>query len=137
MGRVGADPTINTTRDGKKLANFSVATSKKWTNKQTGEKQESTEWHRVVVYNEKLAEIVENYLKKGDKVYVEGEIKTRKYKDHYGVEKYTTEIVLNGFDGSLVLLSDKREDTQSSQPSSNQPPISSYEDISVDDQIPF
>lgn len=104
IGRLGKDPEFNTTRAGKLIATFSLATSKQWKDKTTGEKKEFTEWHRIVVFNERIAQVVQKYLKKGSQAYICGELATRKWTDKQGVERYTTEIVLQDFVGELILL---------------------------------
>ena len=104
VGNLGRDPEIRFTQSGQKLANMSVATSEQWRDKQSGEKREKTEWHRVVVFDERLADIVEKYVKKGSKVYLEGSLQTRKWTGNDGVEKYTTEVVLQRFSGVLTML---------------------------------
>jgi single-strand DNA-binding protein len=104
VGNVGKDPEIRRTQDGRPIANISLATSETWRDKATGERKEKTEWHRVVVFNENLCKIVEQYVKKGSKLYVEGSLQTRKWTDPSGVEKYSTEVVLQGFNGSLTML---------------------------------
>ena len=108
IGNVGKDPEIRALNNGSQVANLSVATSETWNDKRTGEKKESTEWHRVVIWNEHLVGIVEKYVRKGSRIMIEGQIKTRKWEDSSGVEKYSTEIVLQGFDGKILLLSDKK-----------------------------
>ncbi len=139
IGRLGKDPEIRTMQDSKKLATFSVATSDSWVDKSTNERVEKTEWHNVVVFNENLVKIVENYLRKGGQIYIEGALKTRKWTDNSGNERYTTEIVLQ-FNSSLILL-DKKSEVQPLQDSS---PISKQnqepqirEDEFIDDEIPF
>ena len=97
IGNLGADPDMRQTQDGKRMALLSLATSESWKDKSTGEKKEKTDWHRIVIFNEGLAGIVESYLKKGSKIFVEGQLRTRKYTDANGVEKFTTEVVLSGF----------------------------------------
>lgn len=104
IGHLGADPEMRRTQDGKLIANFNVATSERWNDKNTGEKKEHTDWHRVVVFNENLSKIAEQYLKKGSKIYLEGAMKTRKWEDQNGIERYTTEIVLTGFNCVLTML---------------------------------
>ena len=104
IGNLGKDPEIRRTQDGRPIANLSVATSESWRDKTTGERKEKTEWHRVVIFNEGLCKIVEQYLKKGAKVYLEGALQTRKYTAKDGVEKYSTEVVLQGFNSSLTML---------------------------------
>jgi single-strand DNA-binding protein len=113
VGSCGQDPKIAKTSSGKEIANFSLATSEKWTDKATGEKKEKTEWHKVVVYSESLTNVIKNYVKKGSKLYIEGQLQTRKWTDKDGIEKYTTEIVLQGFNSKIDLLSSKKEDQQS------------------------
>ncbi len=107
IGNLGNDPEIRNLPNGGKVANLSVATSESWKDKQTGEKKESTEWHRVSVFSEGLVRVVEQYLKKGMTVLIEGQIKTRKWKDQSGADKYSTEIVLQGFDAKLLMLGGK------------------------------
>ena len=104
VGNLGRDPEIRRTQDGRPIANLSVATSENWRDKATGERREKTEWHRVVIFNEGLCKVVEQYLKKGAKVYLEGQLQTRKYTDKDGVEKYSTEVVLQGFNSVLTML---------------------------------
>ena len=104
VGNLGKDPEIRRTQDGRPIANLSVATSENWRDKATGERKEKTEWHRVVIFSEGLAKIAEQYLKKGAKVYIEGQLQTRKYTDQSGAEKYTTEVVLQGFNATLTML---------------------------------
>ena len=104
VGNLGKDPEIRRTQDGRPIANLSVATSETWRDKNTGERKEKTEWHRVVIFNEGLCKVVEQYLKKGAKVYIEGALQTRKWTDQSGVEKYSTEVVLQGFNSTLTML---------------------------------
>ena len=104
VGNLGADPEIRRTQDGRPIANLRVATSESWRDKATGERKEKTEWHRVVIFNEGLCKIAEQYLKKGSKVYLEGALQTRKWTDKDGQEKYSTEIVLQGFNSTLTML---------------------------------
>lgn len=107
VGNLGKDPEIRRTQDGRPIANLSVATSETWRDRNTGERKEKTEWHRVVIFNEGLAKVAEQYLKKGAKVYVEGQLQTRKWTDQSGVEKYSTEVVLQGFNSTLTMLDGK------------------------------
>jgi single-strand DNA-binding protein len=109
VGNLGRDPEIRSTQDGTKVANLSLATSESWRDRNTGERRERTEWHRVVIFNEKLCEIVEKYLRKGSKIYVEGQLQTRKWTDQNGQDRYTTEVVLQRFRGELTML-DGRQD---------------------------
>jgi single-strand DNA-binding protein len=104
VGNLGKDPEIRSTNDGTKVASLSVATSETWKDRQSGERREKTEWHRVVIFNDRLVEVAERYLKKGAKVYLEGALQTRKWTDNSGVEKYTTEVVLQKFRGELTML---------------------------------
>jgi len=104
VGNLGKDPEIRRTQDGRPIANLSVATSESWRDKATGERKEKTEWHRVVIFNEGLCKVAEQYLKKGAKVYLEGQLQTRKWTDQSGVEKYSTEVVLQGFNSNLTML---------------------------------
>ena len=104
IGNLGRDPEIRTFQNGGRVANLSVATSESWRDRASGERKEKTEWHRVVIFNEKLVEVVEKYLRKGAKVYLEGQLETRKWTDQSGAEKYTTEVVLRPFRGELTML---------------------------------
>ena len=104
IGNVGKDPEVRSFNNGGKVCNFSLATSESWKDKQTGERKEKTDWHNIAIFNEGLVGIVERYVKKGSKVYIEGALKTRKWQDRDGNDKYTTEVVLQGFNGSLTLL---------------------------------
>ena len=109
IGNLGADPEIRHTQDGRPIVNLRVATSDSWRDKATGERREKTEWHRVVIFNEGLARIAEQYLKKGSKVYLEGALQTRKWEDQAGQERYSTEVVLQGFNSSLTMLDGKQQ----------------------------
>ncbi len=104
IGNLGNDPEIRTMNNGGKVATLSIATSESWKDKNTGERREKTEWHRVVIFGDGLVRVVENYLKKGSKVYIEGSLQTRKWQDRDGNDKYTTEVVVQGFGGSLIML---------------------------------
>ena len=104
IGNVGNAPEIRTAADGRKVATFSLATSESWKDKETGEKKEATEWHRVVCFNQNICGVIEQYVKKGSKLYVEGQMKTRKWTDNSGIERYTTEVVLSAFRGEIQLL---------------------------------
>lgn len=108
VGNLGRDPEIRTLNSGDRVANLNLATSETWRDKSTGERKERTEWHRVVIFNENLVKVAENYLKKGSKVYIEGSLSTRKY-EQGGVEKYTTEVVLQRFRGELTMLDGRGE----------------------------
>ncbi len=104
VGNLGADPEIRHTQDGKAIANLRIATSETWRDKSSGERKERTEWHKVVIFNEGLCRIAEQYLKKGSKVYLEGQLQTRKWQDQQGQDRYTTEIVLQGYNSQLTML---------------------------------
>ena len=141
IGNLGADPDMRQTQDGKRMALLSLATSESWKDKSTGEKKEKTDWHRIVIFNEGLAGIVESYLKKGSKIFVEGQLRTRKYTDANGVEKFTTEVVLSGFNGNLTMLDSRGgggDSNMPSEPGMNQDMQSSaLDDLDIDDEIPF
>ena len=109
IGNLGRDPEVRFSQDGKKIVNFSIATSESWKYKSTGERREKTEWHRIVVFSEGLAGIAERFLKKGSKVYIEGALQTRKWTGNDGVEKYSTEVVLQGFNSTLTMLDSRSE----------------------------
>src|SRR6202008_5158435 len=109
VGNLGKDPEVRRMTSGEPVVNLSVATSESWRDKASGEKKEKTEWHRVVIFNENLAKVAEQYLKKGSKVYLEGQLQTRKYTDKDGSEKYSTEIVLQRIRGELVMLDGRSE----------------------------
>jgi single-strand DNA-binding protein len=134
IGNLGKDPEIRSMQDGKTIVNFSIATSENWKDKSSGESREKTEWHRVVIFNEHLAKVAQNYLKKGSKVYVEGQLQTRKWTDQSGVEKYTTEVVLQRFKGELTMLDGRSEERVGNQVQNKTeaPPSNN-----MDDEIPF
>ena len=104
VGNLGADPVVRHTQDGKAIVSLSIATTESWRDRSSGERKEKTEWHRVVIFNEGIAKVAEQYLKKGSSVYIEGQLQTRKYTDKDGVEKYSTEIVLQNFNSTLTML---------------------------------
>jgi single-strand DNA-binding protein len=108
VGNLGADPEVRHTQDGRPIVNLRVATSESWRDKASGERRERTEWHRVVIFNENLAKIAEQYLKKGSKVYLEGQLQTRKWQDQSGQDRYSTEVVLQQFRGELTLLDSRQ-----------------------------
>jgi single-strand DNA-binding protein len=112
VGNLGRDPEVRMTQDGKEIANLALATSESWKDRNTGERRERTEWHRVVIFNDGLVNIAKNYLKKGSKVYLEGALQTRKWTDQSGTERYSTEIVLQGFSSNLTMLDARREGDQ-------------------------
>lgn len=142
VGNLGADPEIRRTQDGKPIANLRVATSESWRDRNTGERREKTEWHRVVVFNEGLCKVIEQYLKKGAKVYIEGALQTRKWTDQSGQERYSTEVVLQGFNASLVMLDGaRRSDDAGADDYSHGGGQSAYGGQSfandLDDDVPF
>ena len=139
VGNLGKDPEIRRTQDGRPIANLSVATSESWRDKATGERKEKTEWHRVVIFNEGLCKVAEQYLKKGAKVYLEGQLQTRKWADKDGVEKYSTEVVLSRFRGELVLLDSRgeREGAPARNGGTTHEQPASFERNEMEDEIPF
>ncbi|MFZ1814102.1 MAG: single-stranded DNA-binding protein [Rhizobiaceae bacterium] len=110
IGNLGADPEIKRTQDGRPVANLRIATSETWRDRNSGERREKTEWHRVVIFNEGLCKIAEQYLKKGAKVYIEGQLQTRKWQDQAGQDRYSTEVVLQGFNSALTMLDGRSGD---------------------------
>lgn len=148
VGNLGKDPEVRNTQSGGKIVSMTVATSETWNDKASGERKERTEWHRVVVFNERLGDVAERFLRKGRKVYLEGTLQTRKWTDQSGVERYTTEVVLDRFRGELVLLDSARDTEggstpqQSRQPAPQSRPMGSGGSMSDrwssdDDEIPF
>jgi single-strand DNA-binding protein len=143
IGNLGADPEIRSTNDGRKIANLRIATSESWKDKATGERREKTEWHRVTIFNEGLAKVVEQYLSKGDKVYIEGQLQTRKWQDkETGADRYSTEIVLQAFNGTLTMLQTKGggnggEDRGQSEASTERRQSTARRRDDLDDDIPF
>ena len=143
IGRLGADPEIKQMVNGKSVARLSLATSQSWKDKNTGEKKEKTEWHRIVVFNEGLVNVVQQYLKKGAQIYVEGQLTTRKWKDEQsGQDKYSTEIVIQGYNSSLTMLGGGNSSGGGGIANDNAQSSSKTEDISqipndMDDEIPF
>tara|TARA_Y100001970_G_scaffold291430_1_gene428555 strand:- start:2590 stop:3048 length:459 start_codon:yes stop_codon:yes gene_type:complete len=142
IGRLGADPEIKQMVNGKNVARLSIATSQSWKDKSSGERKEKTEWHRVVIFNEGLINVIQQYLKKGANVYVEGQLSTRKWKDEStGQDKYSTEIVLQGYNSSLTMLDGRKKDDNTNlvtENKSNLPEENLNQDQSdLDDKIPF
>ena len=150
LGNLGQDPVVRTSQDGNKIVQLSIATSDRWKDRNSGEQREKTEWHRVVIFNENLSNIAEQYLKKGSTVFIEGQLQTRKWQDQNGIDKYTTEVVLGRFRGELAMIGSRSDspnisDTQdhiSEQNASNEitqkdsnPPMGGAGDL--DDEIPF
>ena len=142
IGRLGGDPEIKQMVNGKNVARLSIATSNTWKDKNTGEKKEKTEWHRIVIFNEGLVNVVQQYVKKGAQVYIEGQLTTRKWKDEKsGLDRYSTEVVLQGFNSSFKILSSKNSQIGSSQENisekSSLPNDESTPSNDLDDEIPF
>lgn len=143
VGNAGKDPEVRHTQDGKPIVTLSIATSESWKDRSSGERREKTEWHRVVIFNEGIAKVAEAYIKKGSSVYIEGQLQTRKYTDKDGVEKFSTEIVLQNFGGSLTLLGGKPDNDGGSEVSSleaQRPTISQRAASQIrqlDDEVPF
>ncbi|MFQ5775201.1 MAG: single-stranded DNA-binding protein [Kiloniellaceae bacterium] len=143
IGNLGRDPEIRTTQDGLRVGNLSLATSESWRDKNTGERRERTEWHRVVIFNERLVDVVEKYLRKGSKIYVEGQLQTRKWTDQSGADRYTTEVVLQRFRGELTMLDTRGAgaapgDYGAGAPAEDQEPAAAAPaGGDLDDEIPF
>ncbi len=143
VGNLGRDPEVRHLQDGNKVVNLSVATSERWKDRNSGEQRERTEWHRVVIFNDRLADVAEQYLRKGSKIYLEGQLQTRKWTDQSGQEKYTTEIVLQRYRGELQMLDtrgggssgDYDQTPARSEPSSS--PAAAAPAADFDDEIPF
>jgi single-strand DNA-binding protein len=132
IGNLGRDPEVRTLQNGGKVVNLSIATTESWTDKQSGERREQTEWHRVVIFSDGLARIAETYLHKGSKVYVEGSLKTRKWTDQSNVERFNTEIVLQPFNGKFIML-----DGTNGRDANTARPSNESTDQHLDDHIPF
>jgi single-strand DNA-binding protein len=137
IGNLGKDPEIRSFTNGGRVASFSVATSESWKDKASGEKKERTEWHRISVLNDNLVGIVEKYIKKGSKVYIEGQLETRKWTDKDGVEKYTTEIVLRPFRGEITMLDSKGGHTSHEVDQPGEVDTAAPVEAKIDDLIPF
>ena len=146
LGNLGKDPDIRATQAGSRLASFSIATSTKYRNKDTQQLEDKTEWHRVVVFNDKLADICEKYLRKGSKIYIEGQLQTRKWTDNNGVDKYTTEVVIPNYSGVLTMLDTRSQSSVSEESNNNQLDSAADEAMGgsetptaeqLDDDIPF
>ena len=137
LGNLGADPKVSNTQSGAKIVNLNIATTDSWKDRATGERKERTEWHRVVIFNPQLADIAERYLRKGSKVYLEGQLQTRKWEDNTGAERYTTEIVLQNFNGNLVLLDGRGDAPAAGGDDVFASPSSSSSSADLDDDIPF
>jgi len=143
IGNVGKDPEIRTSQSGKKIANLTIATSETWNDRASGERKERTEWHRVAIMNDALSGVVERYVKKGSKLFVSGQLQTRKWTDQNGQDRYSTEVILSGFDSKLVMLDSKPSGENGggySAPRQEQPkpePERQHESDDLDDSIPF
>ena len=146
LGNLGKDPDIRATQAGSRLASFSIATSTKYRNKDTQQLEDKTEWHRVVLFNDKLADICEKYLRKGSKIYIEGQLQTRKWTDNNGVDKYTTEVVIPNYSGVLTMLDTRSQSSVSEESNNNQLDSAADEAMGgsetstaeqLDDDIPF
>ncbi len=146
VGNLGRDPESRTMQDGNPVVNLSIATSENWRDKNSGERRERTEWHRVVIFNDKLAEVAQKFLRKGSKVYIEGQLQTRKWTDQSGMEKYSTEVVLQRYRGELTMLdgrgdgtgsSDFGNDNQVESSSSSSSDMGTNTGADLDDEIPF
>jgi len=144
IGNLGADPEIRRTQDGRPIANLRLATTDSWRDKATGERRERTEWHRVVIFSEGLCRIAEQYLKKGSKIYVEGQLQTRKWEDQSGQDRYSTEVVLQNYNSALTMLDGRREggpsDFQSGSDFGSDRPMEDRREkagADLDDEIPF
>ena len=145
IGNLGADPEVRHTQDGRPIVNLRVATSESWRDKNSGERRERTEWHRVVIFNEGLAKIAEQYLKKGSKVYLEGSLQTRKWQDQSGQDRYSTEVVLQGFNSSMTMLDGRSEgggggggySSGGGSSSSGSGGSDDFQRGDIDDEIPF
>ncbi len=144
IGNLGRDPEVRHTQDGNKIVHLSLATSETWRDKNSGERRERTEWHRVVIFNDRLGDVAEQYLRKGSKVYIEGQLQTRKWTDQSGQEKYSTEVVLQRFRGELTMLDSRADsaapgagagDVSAPDTAAAQTPESGQTDL--DDEIPF
>ena len=137
VGNLGKDPEVRRMTSGEPVVNLSVATSDNWRDKATGERKERTEWHRVVIFNENLAKVAEQYLRKGAKVYLEGSLQTRKWTDKDGAEKYSTEVVLQNFNGTLVMLDSRGGGGEGGARGGASEAPASFQRDEMDDEIPF
>jgi len=142
IGNLGADPEVRHTQDGRPIVNLRVATSESWRDKSSGERRERTEWHRVVIFNEGLAKIAEQYLRKGSKVFLEGSLQTRKWQDQSGQDRYSTEVVLQGFNSSMTMLDSKSSEgggnfASGGGSSSSSGGSDEFQRGDIDDEIPF
>lgn len=141
VGNLGRDPEIRHTSDGNPIVNFSLATSERWRDRNTGEQRERTEWHRIVIFNDRLGEVAQKYLRKGSKVYLEGQLQTRKWTDQQGQERYTTEVALQRFRGELTMLDGRGDGAPAGDPGPAADPAAAGGSAGgagdLDDEIPF
>ena len=135
LGNLGRDPEIRSMQSGKKMASFSIATSKRWKDRNTQEQKENTSWHNIVVFNEGLVDVIEKYIKKGSKIYVEGELSTRKYQDKDGNDKYTTEVVLQGYNSTLTMLDSRNSGSASIEEAPKNSSLDSKLEDTLDSQV--
>ena len=135
LGNLGRDPEIRSMQSGKKMASFSIATSKRWKDRNTQEQKENTSWHNIVVFNEGLVDVIEKYIKKGSKIYVEGELSTRKYQDKDGNDKFTTEVVLQGYNSTLTMLDSRNSGSASIEEAPNSSSLDSKLEDTLDSQV--
>jgi len=135
LGNLGRDPEIRSMQSGKKMASFSIATSKRWKDRNTQEQKENTSWHNIVVFNEGLVDVIEKYIKKGSKIYVEGELSTRKYQDKDGNDRYTTEVVLQGYNSTLTMLDSRNSGSASIEEAPNSSSLDSKLEDKLDSQV--
>jgi len=140
VGRLGSDPEIRVSQEGNKIARFSIATSETWNDKNTNEKKEKTEWHRVVVFSKGLAQVIENYVKKGSQVYLEGQLRTNKYTDQAGIEKFSTEVHLTNYNSEFKMLDSKNDNpsfnSPNDNPSLNSPNVENSTNNKSNDKMP-
>ena len=140
VGRLGSDPEIRVSQEGNKIARFSIATSESWNDKNTNEKKEKTEWHRIVVFSKGLAQVIENYVKKGSQVYLEGQLRTNKYTDQAGIEKFSTEVHLTNYNSEFKMLDTKNDNpsfnTPNDNPSLNSPNVENSTNNKSNDKMP-
>ncbi len=139
IGNVGKDPEIRTTADGREIANFSMATTDRWKEKSSGNLKERTEWHKVVVFNENLSNLIKLYVKKGSRLYIEGSIQNRKWTDINNIERYVTEVVVQGYNSNIILLDTKKSDSNLVEHNTEQEKgeDSKFDHSDLDDEIPF
>lgn len=137
IGNVGKDPEIRSTQDGREIASLTIATSDNWKEKNTGERKEKTEWHKVLVFSSGLVGVIKQYVKKGSKVYIEGALQTRKWQDQSGADRYTTEVVLQAYGGTLTLLDSRGSSDNASSAPQEQPQADYGANDELDSEIPF